>query len=72
MSIGLGDVQHAAERLTGVAHRTPVVTSRTLDERIRAHVDKDSVLGPRLAGEPAESRWQPRGVQHGRKQVQAQ
>src|ERR671933_2076915 len=29
--IGLDDVRAAAERLRGVAHRTPVVTSRTLD-----------------------------------------
>ncbi len=32
------DVQAAAERLRGVAHRTPVVTSRTLDERLSASV----------------------------------
>jgi threonine dehydratase len=31
--IGLEDVKAAAERLSGVAHRTPVLTSRTLDER---------------------------------------
>jgi threonine dehydratase len=31
------DVAAAAERLRGVAHRTPVVTSRTLDERTGAH-----------------------------------
>jgi threonine dehydratase len=36
--IALGDVQAAAERLRGVAHRTPVVTSRTLDDRVGAHV----------------------------------
>jgi threonine dehydratase len=30
------DVAAAAERLRGVAHRTPVMTSRTLDERVRA------------------------------------
>ncbi|HSD26063.1 MAG TPA: threo-3-hydroxy-L-aspartate ammonia-lyase [Vicinamibacteria bacterium] len=30
------DVQAAAERLRGVAHRTPVATSRTLDERLSA------------------------------------
>jgi threo-3-hydroxy-L-aspartate ammonia-lyase len=30
----LADVQAAAERLDGVAHRTPVVTSRTLDEMV--------------------------------------
>ncbi len=38
MSIELQDVEHAAQRLAGVAHRTPVVTSRTLDERTGAHV----------------------------------
>jgi threonine dehydratase len=32
------DVRAAAERLRGVAHRTPVVTSATLDERIGARV----------------------------------
>ena len=31
-----GDVRDAAARLKGVAHRTPVVTSRTLDERAGA------------------------------------
>ena len=31
-------VRAAAERLRGVAHRTPVVTSATLDERTGAHV----------------------------------
>jgi threonine dehydratase len=31
--IGLEDVSAAAERLSGVAHRTPVLTSRTLDRR---------------------------------------
>jgi threonine dehydratase len=36
--IDLDDVRRAAERLDGVAHRTPVVTSRTLDERTGAHV----------------------------------
>jgi threo-3-hydroxy-L-aspartate ammonia-lyase len=38
MSIALEDVERAAKRLAGVAHRTPVVTSRTLDERVRARV----------------------------------
>ena len=33
-----GDVRAAAERLRGVAHRTPVMTSRTLDERLGASV----------------------------------
>ena len=32
------DVRAAAERLRGVAHRTPVMTSRTLDERLGAQV----------------------------------
>lgn len=34
----LADVEAAARRLDGVAHRTPVVTSRTLDERAGAQV----------------------------------
>jgi threo-3-hydroxy-L-aspartate ammonia-lyase len=36
--IELDDVRRAAARLDGVAHRTPVVTSRTLDERTGAQV----------------------------------
>jgi len=32
------DIQAAAQRLAGVANRTPIVTSRTLDERIGAKV----------------------------------
>ena len=36
--IELADVERAAERLAGIAHRTPVVTSRTLDERVGARV----------------------------------
>jgi threonine dehydratase len=36
--IDLDDVRRAAARLEGVAHRTPVVTSRTLDERTGAQV----------------------------------
>jgi threo-3-hydroxy-L-aspartate ammonia-lyase len=36
--IGLEDVQAAARRLDGVAHRTPVLRSRTLDERVGARV----------------------------------
>jgi threo-3-hydroxy-L-aspartate ammonia-lyase len=36
--IQLDDVRRAAERLDGVAHRTPVVRSRTLDERTGAAV----------------------------------
>jgi threonine dehydratase len=38
MSVELEDIQHAAQRLAGVAHRTPVVTSHTLDERTGARV----------------------------------
>jgi threonine dehydratase len=34
----LRDVEAAASRLAGVAHRTPVLTSRTLDELVGAHV----------------------------------
>ena len=36
--IDLDDVRRAAARLDGVAHRTPVVTSRTLDERTGTQV----------------------------------
>jgi threonine dehydratase len=36
--LSLTDVRAAAERLAGVAHRTPVLTSRTLDERVGARV----------------------------------
>jgi threo-3-hydroxy-L-aspartate ammonia-lyase len=36
--IELADVERAAERLAGVAHRTPVLTSRMLDERTGAPV----------------------------------
>ncbi len=36
--IELADVEAAARRLDGLAHRTPVLTSRTLDERVGAHV----------------------------------
>jgi threonine dehydratase len=38
LKIELGDVERAARRLEGIAHRTPVFTSRTLDERTGAHV----------------------------------
>ncbi|HEY3577245.1 MAG TPA: pyridoxal-phosphate dependent enzyme [Gaiellaceae bacterium] len=38
MSLELADVERAAQRLAGVAHRTPVLTSRTLNERAGAHV----------------------------------
>src|SRR5690242_11630991 len=36
--LSLTDVQAAAERIAGVAHRTPVLTSRTLDEQVGAQV----------------------------------
>jgi threonine dehydratase len=36
--IELADIEAAAERLDGVAHRTPVLTSRTLDDRVGARV----------------------------------
>jgi threonine dehydratase len=36
--IELGDVRLAAARLAGIAHRTPVLTSRTLDEAVGAQV----------------------------------
>jgi threonine dehydratase len=38
LAIGPADVHAAAERLRGVAHRTPVLTARTLDERCGARV----------------------------------
>ena len=36
--LSLADVEAAAGRLAGVAHRTPVLTSRTLDDRVGASV----------------------------------
>jgi threonine dehydratase len=36
--IELADVEAAAKRLAGVAHRTPIITSRTLDERVGGRV----------------------------------
>ena len=36
--IELEDVERAAQRLAGVTHRTPVLTSRTLDERVGGQV----------------------------------
>jgi threonine dehydratase len=36
--IGLDDVRTAARRIEGAAHRTPVLHSRTLDERVGARV----------------------------------
>jgi threonine dehydratase len=38
LSIELADVERAAQRLADAAHRTPLVTSRTLDQRTGAHV----------------------------------
>jgi threonine dehydratase len=37
-AIGLDDVRRAAARLDGVAHRTPVLTSGTLDQRVGARL----------------------------------
>jgi threonine dehydratase len=37
-AIGLADIRQAAERLRGVANRTPVVTSRTVDDRVGGRV----------------------------------
>ncbi len=36
--IGIDDVRLAAERIEGVAHRTPTITSRSLDQVVGAHV----------------------------------
>ncbi len=36
--IGIDDVYRAAARIEGVAHRTPMITSRSLDETVGAHV----------------------------------
>lgn len=38
LPVGFSDVEAAAERLRGVAHRTPSIHSRTLDERCGAEV----------------------------------
>ena len=38
LPIAFADVQDAAARLAGVAHRTPVLTSRTLDARVGGRV----------------------------------
>jgi threo-3-hydroxy-L-aspartate ammonia-lyase len=38
LAISFGDVQQAAQRLAGVAHRTPVLRSRSADERSGASV----------------------------------
>src|SRR5579859_5454755 len=37
-AIDLADVRRAAERLRGVANRTPVVTSRTIDAQVGGQV----------------------------------
>ena len=38
MSITIGDVRHATERIRPHAHRTPVMTCQSLDERVGAQV----------------------------------
>jgi len=38
LAVSFDDVVAAAERIRGLAHRTPVVTSRTLDERLSARL----------------------------------
>jgi threo-3-hydroxy-L-aspartate ammonia-lyase len=38
LAIRFSDIQQAAQRLHGVAHRTPVLRSRSADERSGAHV----------------------------------
>ncbi|HUR48326.1 MAG TPA: threo-3-hydroxy-L-aspartate ammonia-lyase [Acidimicrobiales bacterium] len=38
LAVGFGDLEAAAGRLAGVAHRTPVLTSRTLDARVGSSV----------------------------------
>src|SRR5271154_5143004 len=38
LAVTFDDVRAAAERLRGIAHRTPVITSRTLDDRTGAQV----------------------------------
>src|SRR2546421_3803316 len=37
LAISIDDVRQAADRLRGVAHLTPVATSRTLDDLLSAH-----------------------------------
>jgi threonine dehydratase len=36
--IGIDDVRRAAGRIEGVAHRTPTITSRSLDQAVGAHI----------------------------------
>ncbi len=43
--IGLGDVEAAARRLDGVAHRTPVIASRTLGEGVRLKAENLQRVG---------------------------
>ncbi|HEX2530698.1 MAG TPA: serine dehydratase, partial [Burkholderiaceae bacterium] len=38
LAVSYADVTGAAQRLAGVAHRTPVLTSRQADEQARAQV----------------------------------
>ncbi|GAC1419310.1 MAG: pyridoxal-phosphate dependent enzyme [Candidatus Velthaea sp.] len=38
LPVTFADIEAAAARLRGIAHRTPVITSRTLDERVGATV----------------------------------
>ncbi len=38
LAVTFADIGDAAERLSGVAHRTPVMTSRTIDERVGGRV----------------------------------
>jgi hypothetical protein len=45
------DVRRAAKRLEGVAHRTPVLTSRTANERTGGEL----FFNARISSEPARS-----------------
>ncbi|MFG1603552.1 pyridoxal-phosphate dependent enzyme [Actinoplanes sp. NPDC049265] len=38
VEVGLAEIRDAAERIKGIAHRTPVITSRTLDAAVGAEV----------------------------------
>jgi threo-3-hydroxy-L-aspartate ammonia-lyase len=38
MSVSFNEIQSAAERLTGIAHRTPVLTSTTVNQRTQSQV----------------------------------
>ena len=48
LAISFEDVRAAAARLVGVAHRTPVLTSRTADERTGARLHERAHEGPVL------------------------